>query len=78
MPTAFRLEGFRFFFYSNEGDEPMHVHVEKGNRIGKVWLQPTIKVAYMNGFTSKEEKRIIKIISEKIVDLRDSWNEHFE
>lgn len=29
MPTILRLLGFRFFFYSNEGTEPAHVHVEK-------------------------------------------------
>lgn len=31
MPTVFRDGGFRFFFYSNEGDprEPVHVHVER-------------------------------------------------
>ena len=29
MPTLLRFEGFRFFSYSNEGQEPPHVHVEK-------------------------------------------------
>jgi len=27
MPTLLRVEGFRFFFFSNEGQEPPHVHV---------------------------------------------------
>jgi hypothetical protein len=29
----FRFGGFRFFFYSNEGDpwEPVHIHVERGD-----------------------------------------------
>ena len=32
MPTVFRHDAFRFFFYSNEGDprEPIHVHVMQG------------------------------------------------
>lgn len=25
MPEIFRLEGYVFFFYANEGNEPMHV-----------------------------------------------------
>src|SRR3989442_1801226 len=29
MPTLLRVEGFRFFFFSNEGQEPPHVHVSK-------------------------------------------------
>lgn len=30
MPELFRTEGFVFFFYGNEGREPMHVHVRPG------------------------------------------------
>jgi hypothetical protein len=29
MPTVFRKEGFRFFFYSND-HHPIHVHVQRG------------------------------------------------
>ena len=29
MPTILYLLGWRFFLYSNEGDEPPHVHVRK-------------------------------------------------
>ena len=31
MPVVLRLEGFKFFFYSNEGNpqEPAHIHVRK-------------------------------------------------
>lgn len=37
MPVVFRRDGFRFFFYSNEGDprEPIHVHVRKGDADAK-------------------------------------------
>ena len=27
MPTVLRWEGYRAFFYSNEGSEPPHLHV---------------------------------------------------
>ncbi len=30
MPAIFRLDGYRFYFYSHEPDEPPHVHVDKG------------------------------------------------
>ena len=29
MPTVFIIEGFRFFFYSND-HAPLHVHVQHG------------------------------------------------
>jgi hypothetical protein len=36
MPTLLRVEGFRFFFFSNEGQEPPHVHVSKGDGLAKL------------------------------------------
>lgn len=47
------LNGFRFFFYSNENNEPIHIHIEKGNATGKVWLDPLIEIAYMRDFTKR-------------------------
>ncbi|MCK4624971.1 MAG: DUF4160 domain-containing protein [Phycisphaerae bacterium] len=29
MPTVLRKSGYRFFFFSLEGFEPPHIHVEK-------------------------------------------------
>ena len=29
-----------FFFYAEEGTEPPHVHVDKGDGSAKLWLQP--------------------------------------
>jgi hypothetical protein len=40
VPTALRVEGYRFFFYSNEGHEPPHIHVQKAEGIAKFWLKP--------------------------------------
>ncbi len=35
MPTVLRVDGFRFFFYSNEGNEPAHIHVQKAEKYAK-------------------------------------------
>jgi hypothetical protein len=40
MPTIFRLDGYRFYFYSHEPDEPPHLHIDKGGASIKVWLDP--------------------------------------
>ena len=40
MPTILRLDGYRFFFFSNEHDEPAHIHVEFGDKLAKYWLEP--------------------------------------
>ena len=40
MPTVLREEGYRFYFYSHEPNEPPHVHVDKGGSTAKFWLEP--------------------------------------
>ncbi|MFG0317901.1 MAG: DUF2442 domain-containing protein [Planctomycetota bacterium JB042] len=40
MPTVLRIGSTRFFFYSNERDEPPHVHVERAGGVAKFWLHP--------------------------------------
>jgi hypothetical protein len=40
MPTILRDGRWRFFFYSNVGAEPPHVHVESADGEAKYWLTP--------------------------------------
>ena len=40
MPTILFVLGWRLFFYSNEGNEPMHIHARKGEAECKFWLFP--------------------------------------
>jgi len=40
MPTILYVQGWRFHFYSNQGNEPMHVHAVKGDAECKYWLYP--------------------------------------
>jgi len=77
MPTVLFLNGFRFFFYSNENDEPIHIHVEKAEAHGKIWLEPEISIAYMHNFSNKDINQIIEIVEKEIVTLRNKWNEFF-
>jgi hypothetical protein len=38
MPTVLYIKGWRLFFYSNEGNEPIHIHGQKGDKECKYWL----------------------------------------
>ncbi len=60
MPNVLRANGYRFFFYSNEGDprEPAHIHVMKGGAEMKIWLEPQISVAESHGFNASEQRAI--------------------
>jgi hypothetical protein len=77
MPTLLFLNGLRFFFYSNENDEPIHVHIIKGDAKGKVWLEPSIRVEYFIGFTNSEQKSILEAIHTHSENFKNKWNEHF-
>jgi len=38
MSTILLIHGWRFFFYSSEGSEPIHIHCQKGDMECKYWL----------------------------------------
>jgi hypothetical protein len=65
MPEIFRLEGYVFFFYANEGNEPMHVHVRRGGGYAKFWLEP-LELDYAKGLKTKEIVRAEIIITENL------------
>ena len=77
MPTIFTVNGYRFFFFSNEGAEPIHVHVEKAERYAKFWLHP-VSVAYNYKFNAAEINHIIKIIEKRKDEIEEKWNEYFD
>ncbi|WP_424585182.1 DUF4160 domain-containing protein [Tunicatimonas sp.] len=33
-------KSYRFFFYAGDREEPVHIRIEKGEKDGKVWLEP--------------------------------------
>lgn len=40
MPTILFIHGWRLYFYSNERNEPPHIHARKGDIECKFWLYP--------------------------------------
>jgi hypothetical protein len=77
MPTVLLINGYRFFFFSNENSEPMHIHVEKAGANGKIMLNP-IEIEYYYGFTQNEQKQIHTIVNENIEYLKKAWNDYFK
>jgi len=76
MPTILRLLGYRFFFYSNEGNEPPHVHVEKGDASAKFWLNE-VELADSFGFNAKEINQLRKKVEEHRQAFLQSWYDYF-
>ncbi len=77
MPTVLLINGLRFFFYSNENNEPAHVHVTKGNANVKIWLEPFLDIAYTHNFTNAEQKKISEIVNSNCDLLKKKWYENF-
>jgi hypothetical protein len=75
MPSR-TISGYRFFFYSNEGTEPPHIHVDRAEAYAKFWLTP-IRLHDWDGFNQRELNTITRLIEENLAELMEMWNEHF-
>ena len=76
MPTLLRAQGYRFFFFSNEGDEPAHVHVESGRGYAKLWLDP-VEVAYSIGYKRSELAFLRDLVIENVGPFKEKWDAYF-
>lgn len=79
MPVIFRHRGFRFLFYSNEGDprEPIHIHALKDGIDAKFWLWPEVEVAYNDGYSARTLRELIEVIRNRRDHITEAWNEFF-
>ena len=79
MPTVFRVRGFRFFFYSNEGQprEPPHIHVEQGEPEAKFWLRPEVHLAYNEGFRPSTLRELLTLVEANREHIEKAWVEFF-
>ena len=76
MPTVLRRNGYRFYFFSHEPNEPPHIHVDKDSATVKVWLDG-LEVAKNRGFRAHEIAGIIAIIGERRALFVEKWHEYF-
>lgn len=75
MPTVLRIGSYRFFFYSNEKGEPVHIHVQRDRSLAKFWLKP-IGLAQSKRFTPHELHEIYKHIQQHEKLFLEAWYEH--
>ena len=76
MPTVLRVGSYRFFFYSNEGDEPPHIHIQKDNMLAKFWLTP-VALASSTRFSAVELRYLQKLVNDYKPLFEEAWHEHF-
>ncbi len=76
MPTVLRVGPYRFFFYSEEGSEPPHVHIVAAEKRAKYWLTP-VELTWNDGFRTGELNTIEEIIAANLNSLLEAWNDFF-
>lgn len=74
MPEVFRKLGFVFFFFSNEGQEPMHIHVRKAGGFAKFWVEP-VELDFAQGLKVKDLKIAEELVIENIELIKEKWYE---
>ncbi len=61
--------GFVFFFYANEGSEPIHVHVRKTGGFAKYWIEQ-IELNFSQGMKINDLKTVEQLIKKNTFNLQ--------
>jgi hypothetical protein len=78
MPTILEISGWRLFFYSNEGNESIHVHARRGEIECKYWIDVDnydILEAYAYGLAPRDRRQIRRIIFDHFDYIVSQWEE---
>ena len=84
MPSLFIIGGYRVFFWSNENNEPVHVHVCKGNpspNATKVWLTARggCLVAHNKSrIPNHDLNQMLELIAVQSSRICKEWRIHFK
>lgn len=76
MPTVLLVGPYRFYFFSHEGTEPPHVHVDRDDKSAKFWLNP-VSLARNHGFRSHELGNLAALVQEHRETFLEAWHGHF-
>jgi len=57
VPTVRVIGTHRFYFFSKEGHEPAHIHVETAEDAAKFWLSP-VELVWAVGYNSRELRQV--------------------
>ena len=81
MPTILLISGWRFFFYANERNEPIHVHCRKGDAEAKYWLDTEsfgAVEAHAYNMSLADRRTVRRIIFEHFDYIVSEWRKFQE
>ncbi len=77
MPEVFRERGWVAKFYSNKGNEPIHIHIRKADGEAKFWVANEVMLEASEGLKTKEVAEAELLVKKHADAIRTKWNEHF-
>jgi hypothetical protein len=84
LPKLFKLGKYNIFFWSNENNEPVHIHIAKGRAIKyatKLWLVRNggFVVAHNKGKIPQHElKDMMNVLSMYYLYICSEWKKYFK
>jgi hypothetical protein len=77
MPTILKLEGYRFFFYSNE-HRPIHVHVRYADGEAVFIVEDEVALRESQGLKVRELMKAQTLAEQNKETIIQKWHEYFE
>lgn len=83
LPNLFTVSGYKIYFWSNENNESIHVHVAKGKPISngtKIWLTRNggcILASNGSNISKKELNELMEFISAQFFLICAEWKKFF-
>lgn len=77
MPKLFEIDGYRFFFYSNE-HRPIHVHVRRGGGEAIFEVENGVELRESIGLKVQELARAEQLAFEHRQLIIDAWHEYLD
>ena len=81
MPRIVEIFGYIIYFWSNENDEPCHVHVSRKRAVHnatKIWIEDTPRLAHNKSkIPERDLNRIMQWLTTNRDIILDKWAQHF-
>lgn len=83
MPSILEFFGYRVFFWAQDNNEPIHVHISKGRptvKATKIWLTKSggCLIANNNGrIPTNELNKLLEILTTNYGTIIDEWKTFF-
>lgn len=83
MPSIFESNGYKIYFWSNENNEPIHIHLSKGSMAAnstKIWLTKSGGCVVANNnskIPQNDLNKLLDVIVKHYFLILAKWKEYY-